>query len=107
MDPPHGYRVFAGLSPDPFAHYSWVVKLAKLETILSQEDIHARAQLNCLACRRRLAKVVLASRFTEASSPEMGLSISNLSADLRDFQQTRDHVSLTCSCSTRSIYHLL
>lgn len=87
--------------------YPWTVKLAELETILLQDDILLRPQLHCLACRRRLASVELANRFTEDDSADMGLSVSNLSADLRDFQQTRECVSLTCSCSTRSIYHLL
>jgi len=96
-----------GLSSRGRPYYSWTVKLAELETILLRDDIHLRAQLHCLACRRRLASVELANRFTEDDSPDMSLSVSNLSVDLRDFQQTRESVSLTCSCSTRSIYHLL
>ncbi len=83
------------------------MKLAELETILVPEDFRSPAQLHCLACRCRLAGAVLADRFNEAGDPETALSISNLSADLRDFQQTRDHLSLTCGCSTRSTFHLL
>ena len=83
------------------------MQVAELETILSQEDLNKRTHLHCLACRCRLASAVLADRFNEDGSQEMNLSISSLSVALRDFQQTREVVSLMCSCSTRSSYHLV
>jgi len=83
------------------------VKVANLETILLQEDVASRADLYCLSCRCRLAAVTLADRFREDGTPENALSVSQLSEDLRDFQQRRNSVSLTCGCSIRSTYHLL
>jgi hypothetical protein len=83
------------------------VKVANLETILLEQDIAERADLYCLSCRRRLAGVMLADRFAENGDPEVVLSISLLSEDLRDFQQERGSVSLTCGCSIRSTFYLL
>jgi hypothetical protein len=83
------------------------VQVAELETILSPEDLNKRTHLHCLACRCRLASAVLANRFNEDGSQEMTLSVSSLLADLRDFQQTREVLSLMCSCNTRSSYHLV
>jgi hypothetical protein len=83
------------------------VKLANLETILLQQDVANRAELYCLSCRRRLASVVLADRFREDGAPESALSVTQLSDELRDFQQRRRSISLTCGCSIRSTYHLL
>jgi hypothetical protein len=83
------------------------VKVANLETILLEQDLASRVDLFCLSCRRRLAGVVLADRFAEGDAPEPALSVSQLSEDLRDFQQRRNSVSLTCGCSIRSTFHLL
>ncbi len=71
------------------------------------DEIDQRLQLHCLACRRRLASAVRANRFTETGEATVSVAISNLSGDLRDFQQNRESVSLTCGCSTRSIYYLI
>ena len=110
-----GYADPLGLSSFESVDYSWAVKLAELETILLVEDVRLRAQLYCLACRNRLASTGMANRYGEGEDAPadlsvlnlLDLSVSNLSADLRDFEQTRDCVRLTCSCSTRSVYHLL
>ena len=83
------------------------MKVANLETILLQQDVSNRADLYCLSCRSRLAAVTLAGRFREDGTPETALSVSQLSEDLRDFQQRLHSVSLTCGCSIRSTYHLL
>jgi hypothetical protein len=83
------------------------VKVATLETILLAQDLAERADLYCLSCRRRLAGVTLTDRFAENGDPEVSLSISQLSEDLRDFQQGCGNVSLTCGCSIRSTFHLL
>ena len=83
------------------------MKVANLETILLEQDVANRADLFCLSCRKRLAGVVLADRFEKDDAPATALSVSQLSEDLRDFQQRRNSVSLTCGCSIRSTYHLL
>lgn len=83
------------------------MKVANLETILLQQDVANRADLYCLSCRRRLASVVLTDRFQTDDAPETALSVSQSSEDLRDYQQRRNSVSLTCGCSIRSTYHLL
>ena len=83
------------------------MKVANLETILLHQDVTNRADLYCLSCRRRLASVILTDRFQLNDSPESPLSVSQLSEELRDFQQRRDSISLTCGCSIRSTYHLL
>ena len=89
------------------AGYAFLVKVAELETILLTEDVANRADLFCLSCRRRLASVTLADAFTDRGAPEIRLSISLLSEDLRDFQHGRGGVSLSCECGVRSTYHLL
>ena len=83
------------------------MKVATLETILLEQDVVNRADLYCLSCRRRLAGVTLADRFKADGTSETALSVSQLSEDLRDFQQRPSSVSLTCGCSIRSTYHLL
>ena len=93
------------MTADPV--YPGGVKLANLETILLQQDVASRTDLYCLSCRRRLAAVVLTDRFREDGAPETTLAVSQLSEELRDFQQRRKSVSLTCGCSIRSTYHLL
>ncbi len=88
-------------------HYAARVKLAELETVLLSQDITKRVQLHCLACRRRLAAVVMGDGLAEDGGPELSLSISHLSEDLRDFQQKRSSIGLVCGCGTRSKYHML
>ncbi|MCA8957639.1 MAG: hypothetical protein KDC87_16305 [Planctomycetes bacterium] len=83
------------------------MKVAELDTILLAEDIDKRVQLHCLSCRRRLGGVTLADRFRPDGSSEPGLSIAQLTQDLRDFQQSRSAVSLTCGCGVRSTFHLI
>ena len=49
----------------------------------------------------------MADRFADDGTPESALSISLTSEDLRDFQQSRVSVSLTCGCGIRSTFYLL
>ena len=83
------------------------MKLAELESILLDQDIADRVDLFCLSCRRRLARVGIGDRFTVDGTPEAALSISKLSQDLRDFQQTDESISLTCGCGVRSTFYAL
>ena len=84
-----------------------MVKLAELESILLDQDLMDRVDLFCLSCRRRLARVGIGDRFADDGTPEASLSISKLSQDLRDFQQSNESVSLTCGCGVRSTFHSL
>ena len=83
------------------------MKVAELETLILAQDIHDRAQLYCLACRRRLAGVSLTDRYGEDGELEASLSISLLSEDLRDFHQNPGSVTLTCGCNIKSTYYLI
>ena len=68
-----------------------------LETILLPEDFTNSQQLCCLSCRRRLAGLSLADQCQDDGISEVALSISLLSEELRDFQQTRESIRLRSS----------
>ena len=38
---------------------------------------------------------------------EVTLAISLVSEELRDFQQTRDNLRLSCGCGVRSTFHIV
>ena len=78
-----------------------------LETILLPEDFTNSQQLCCLSCRRRLAGLSLADQCQDDGISEVALSISLLSEELRDFQQTRESIRLSCSCGVRSTFHIV
>ena len=78
-----------------------------LDTILLPEDFSNSQQLCCLSCRRRLAGLALTDRYERDGNTEVTLSISRLSEELRDFQQTRDSICLSCGCGARSTFHMV
>ena len=78
-----------------------------LETILLPEDFTNSQQLCCLSCRRRLAGLSLADQCQDDGISEVALSISLLSEELRDFQQTRESIRLSCGCGVRSTFHIV
>ena len=78
-----------------------------LDTILLPEDFTNSQQLCCLSCRRRLAGLSLTDQVHQDGNSEVTLSISRLSEELRDFQQNRDSICLSCSCGVRSTFHMV
>ena len=78
-----------------------------LDTILLPEDFTNSQQLRCLSCRRRLAGVSLTDHVHQDGNSEVTLSISVLSEELREFQQSRDSICLSCSCGVRSTFHMM
>ena len=78
-----------------------------LDTILLPEDFTNSQQLCCLSCRSRLAGLSLTDQYEQGGNTEVTLSISQLSEQLRDFQQTRDSICLNCGCGARSTFHMV
>lgn len=78
-----------------------------LETILLPDDFAHGHQLCCLSCRRRLAGLTLADRYGEDGEGEVSLSVSLLSEELRDLQQSQDSIRLSCACGVRSTFHIV
>lgn len=86
------------------------MKVAELDTILLREDMGSAAQLRCLSCRRRLAKVELVrthSLFGDLEQRGDALSVSLTSQDMSSFQQSSHVVTFTCGCGVRSAFHLI
>lgn len=77
-----------------------------LETILLPEDFAHSQQLSCLSCRRRLAGLRLSDEYREDGDAEVALAVFQLSEELRDVQQSRDSIRLSCACGVRSTYHV-
>ena len=84
-----------------------VMQAVDLETILLPEDFANSQQLWCLSCRRRLAGLTFTDQDGEDGESEVGLSVSLLSEDLRDLQQARDSIRLSCACGVRSTFHIV
>ncbi|MHC4514448.1 MAG: hypothetical protein ACYTGW_20870 [Planctomycetota bacterium] len=78
-----------------------------LDTILLPEDFTNSQQLCCLSCRRRLAGLALTDQYHRDGVSEVTLSISLLSEELRDFQQSPDSIRLSCGCGVRSTFHIV
>ena len=77
-----------------------------LETILMPEDIKLKVQLCCLACRRRMA-ALNPVRHEKGDAEDASLPVAVVPHGVRDFQQNRHAIVLTCVCGVKSIFHLL
>ena len=86
---------------------SRAVQTVPLETILLAEDIARRAQLCCLACRRRMGALSSVRREGAEGGKDLPVSISLVPHEVRDFHQSSRSIALTCLCGVRSIFHLL
>lgn len=83
------------------------MQVVDLETILLPEDFAHSQQLSCLSCRRRLAGLRLSDEYLENGDAEVSLAVSQLSEELRDLQQGRDRIRLSCACGVRSTFHVV
>ena len=80
------------------------MQLVDLETILLPEDLEQGQQLCCLSCRRRLAGLALTDSYHDG---EVTMTVSLLSEELRDFQQSQESLRLSCACGVRSTFHMI
>lgn len=79
---------------------------SSLETILLPEDLAGETSLHCLSCRRRLGTIGYADGELP-DGPRVAVSLALVPGALEDFEQGHLHMVLTCSCGSRSTYHLL